>query len=154
MILLGIAVLLAGIALLVAEAHAPTAGVLGAAGAVGLGVGGWLLLDAAGAGVAVTLVLSITVAVVAFAVVLVGARKVLAARSRPPRGELARLVGETGDVRTWEGRRGQVHLGGALWRARLELGEEDPPAPGEPVVVERVEGLTLSVRRCEPWEAE
>jgi len=151
---LGIAVLLAGIILLVAEAHAPTAGVLGAAGAVGLGVGGWLLLDAAGATVAVALVVSLTVAIVALAVVLVGARKVLLARRMPARGELARLVGKTGDVRAGEGRGGQVHRGGAVGRPRLELGEEDPPVPGEPVVVERVEGLTLSVRRCEPWEAE
>lgn len=154
MFALGILVLVAGVVLLAAESHAPTAGVLGVLGALGVAAGGWLVLDAAGAAAAVAVSASVTVALVVLVVVLLGARKVLAARQAPARGGLVRLVGETGAVRSWEGRRGQVQLDGALWRATLDFGEEDPPTPGEPVVVQRVEGLTLSVRRCEPWEAE
>ncbi|MER7561105.1 NfeD family protein, partial [Nocardioides sp. NPDC126508] len=48
---------------------------------------------------------------------------------------------------------GQVELDGGLWRARMEFGYDDSvPAVGESVVVEQVRGLTLKVRRREPWE--
>jgi membrane-bound serine protease (ClpP class) len=48
---------------------------------------------------------------------------------------------------------GQVFVDGALWRARRsELDGEQPIAPGDPVVVERVSGLTLTVRPAEEWE--
>jgi membrane-bound serine protease (ClpP class) len=48
---------------------------------------------------------------------------------------------------------GQVFLDGALWRARLWSPEEDSVLErGDPIVVERVDGLTLTVRRAEDWE--
>ncbi len=51
---------------------------------------------------------------------------------------------------------GQVLVAGELWRARRRWAEEDDPAPseGEAVVVDDVNGLTLSVRRAEAWEVE
>jgi membrane-bound serine protease (ClpP class) len=46
-----------------------------------------------------------------------------------------------------------VFVDGALWRARLWAGDEpEEVAAGDPVVVERVDGLTLTVRRAEEWE--
>ena len=50
-------------------------------------------------------------------------------------------------------RRDCVFVDGALWRARA-WGLEDEPAlsPGDPVVVEGVNGLTLTVRPAEEWE--
>src|ERR671922_1423609 len=48
---LGIALLIVGAALLVAEAHLPTAGVLGLLGVVALGAGGWGALTGVGAAV-------------------------------------------------------------------------------------------------------
>jgi membrane-bound serine protease (ClpP class) len=49
---------------------------------------------------------------------------------------------------------GRVLVDGALWRARVwDAGEPDEEVrPGDPVVVERVDGLTLTVRRAEEWE--
>ena len=49
---------------------------------------------------------------------------------------------------------GQVQLDGALWRARMwELeGEGAPVAEGCAVVVESIDGLTLTVRPAEQWE--
>jgi membrane protein implicated in regulation of membrane protease activity len=51
---------------------------------------------------------------------------------------------------------GQVAVDGELWRARRSWAEAEvpPPGEGEAVVVDRVEGLTLSVRRAEVWEVE
>jgi membrane protein implicated in regulation of membrane protease activity len=48
-----------------------------------------------------------------------------------------------------------VFVDGALWRARRSWGEPDDAVPlhdGDRVVVERVDGLTLSVRAAEEWE--
>ena len=48
----------------------------------------------------------------------------------------------------------QVQLDGALWRARLWELEDDgaPVAEGSAVVVESIDGLTLTVRPAEEWE--
>jgi membrane-bound serine protease (ClpP class) len=64
------------------------------------------------------------------------------------------LCGRVGVVRGWSEPGGQVFIDGALWRARHGWAEIDGEAlrEGDPVVVERVSGLTLSVRRAEEWE--
>jgi membrane protein implicated in regulation of membrane protease activity len=66
------------------------------------------------------------------------------------------LVGRVGVVRRSLDPQGQVLVGGELWRARRSWADEDEPPPGEgdPVVVDHVAGLTLSVRRAEDWEVE
>jgi membrane protein implicated in regulation of membrane protease activity len=48
---------------------------------------------------------------------------------------------------------GRVLVDGALWRARRwDLEGEPDLRPGDPVVIERVSGLTLTVRPAEEWE--
>jgi membrane-bound serine protease (ClpP class) len=50
---------------------------------------------------------------------------------------------------------GQVQLDGALWRARLwDFEEGVPVAEGSAVVVESLDGLTLTVRPAEEWEVQ
>lgn len=79
--------------------------------------------------------------------------KALTARRAPVRTGTESLVGSDATVRSWTGAQGQVELDGGLWRARMEFGYDDSvPAVGESVVVEQVRGLTLKVRRREPWE--
>jgi membrane protein implicated in regulation of membrane protease activity len=58
-------------------------------------------------------------------------------------------------VRSWNGEGGQVFVDGALWRARHSW-PDDPEeiSAGDAVVVERVSGLTLGVRRAEKWEVD
>jgi membrane-bound serine protease (ClpP class) len=60
------------------------------------------------------------------------------------------LVGHVGVVRSAPAPLGQVFIDGALWRAKPCL--QDELEVGDPVVVERVQGLVLSVRRAEEWE--
>ena len=62
------------------------------------------------------------------------------------------LSGRMGVVRSWDGPDGRVFVDGALWHARPSWPEEPHPAAGDQVVVERVSGLTLAVRRAEEWE--
>ena len=56
-------------------------------------------------------------------------------------------------VRNWADGGGQVLVDGALWRARRSWADEEGAlGEGDSVVVERVTGLTLGVRKAEDWE--
>jgi membrane-bound ClpP family serine protease len=150
MVLVGILLLLLGGGLVVAEAHLPTFGVLGALGGV-LMVGGALAaLSAAGAGVVLMLVVGLIVALAAAALVFTIARATVTASHRRSVTGAEGLVGHIGVLRAACAPLGQVFVDGALWRARPCL--EDDLDVGDPVVVERVNGLVLSVRRAEEWE--
>jgi membrane-bound serine protease (ClpP class) len=143
-----IVVALIGVGLLLAELLLSTGGVLAVLGAAGLIAGGVLALTAdAGssasdwAGPAL-----ITLGVLSIACFYFITRKVLAAhRDQPVRGGQEELVGANAEVRTPPDPEGQVALGGAIWRAR-RVGEGPPLRPGDRVIVEAVEGLTLVVR--------
>jgi membrane-bound ClpP family serine protease len=154
MVEVGVALLLVGVALLVAEAHVPGA-ILGTMGGVALATGAALAIAGAGAGAAVV-VAAILAALGSAAVwLLVATRKSLVARRLQAASGREALSGRTGIVRSWNGEGGQVFVDGALWRARHSW-PDDPEkiAPGDAVVVERVSGLTLGVRRAEKWEVD
>jgi membrane-bound ClpP family serine protease len=150
---LGVSLLIVGAVVILAEAHVPTLGALGGPGVVLLGIGAVLAVSGLGAGVlAAALVAAVLVAVGA-AVVALSVRKGLAVRRRRVRAGPEGLLGHRGVVRSWEGRSGSVALDGALWKARPSWPEEAPVLhPGDEVVVERLDGLTLAVRPAEEWE--
>ena len=80
-------------------------------------------------------------------------RKALATRRRRARTGAEGLVGRLGEGRATPAPVGQVFVDGALWRARRwDLEEDRALEPGDHVVVERVSGLTLTVRPAEEWE--
>jgi membrane-bound ClpP family serine protease len=153
---LGIALILSGGALLIAEAHVPSFGVLGFAGVVAFAVGAGLSLSAAGGGIVPAFVLAVVIAGAGAAALLAVGRRAAAASRRPPRAGAEALVGHVGVVRRPPAPVGQVLLDGALWHARRSWGDDDESALGEGdhVVVDRVNGLTLAVRRAEEWEVE
>ena len=146
---LGIALLVVGAALLVAEAHLPTAGVLGLLGVVSLGAGGWVALTAAGAAAGLAVAVAVAVTLVAGGFLVFAGAKVVRARRTRIRSGREGLVGHIGTARD----ESRVFVDGALWRARVwALEGERQLAAGDPVVVERVDGLTLTVRPAEEWE--
>lgn len=151
MVEVGLAFVLVGAALLVAEAHVPS-GALGVLGGIALAGGAALAISGAGGGL--ILVVAAMVAAVAGtgAWLAVATRKSLAARRRQIRSGREGLCGRPGVVRSWAGDGGQVFVDGALWRARHSFMEDDQLDAGDAVVVERVSGLTLAVRRAEEWE--
>lgn len=152
MVVVGVALLLVGAALLVAEAHAPF-GVLGAAGAVGLAGGAALLIAGAGGGLAIVLAAVVAAVAVAGVWVAIATRKSLAVRRLRASSGREALCGHMGVVRSWENGSGQVFVDGALWRARDSwAGDGDQLGKGDSVIVERVSGLTLGVRKAEEWE--
>lgn len=149
---LGIGLLVAGTALLILEAHVTSYGILGVAGLLALVAGGAVAIDAAGGGLLLVIAVALTLGLGGGAVLAAFARRVaLAARGRARTGAEA-LVGRVGVVRAAPAPLGQVFVDGALWRARPVLAEGEELEAGDPVVVERVNGLTLAVRPAEEWE--
>jgi membrane-bound ClpP family serine protease len=150
---LGFALLLLGAALLVAEAHVP-GGVLGAAGGVALIVGGIFVIDDLGGGAALAVPVGVGLGAAAGGWALLVTRKAASVRRARIRAGSEGLCGRVGVVRRWSEPAGHVFVDGALWRARHEWPETDGDAlrEGDPVVVERVSGLTLGVRRADEWE--
>jgi membrane-bound ClpP family serine protease len=151
--LLGLVLLLIGAALVVAEAHAP-GGVLGVAGGVALIAGGVIVIAALGGGaiLAVPVGFALGAAAVAWGVVV--RRAAAGVKGTRIRAGSEALQGRVGVARRWSESAGQVFVDGALWRARREWPEldEEEIREGDSVVIERVSGLTLSVRRAEDWE--
>jgi membrane-bound ClpP family serine protease len=146
----GLALVLVGVALLVAEAHV-SGGVVGVLGGIALAGGAALAIGGAGAGVALVVAAMVAAVAVTGAWLAVVARKSLVARRRQVASGREALSGRTGVVRSWTGEDGQVFVDGALWRARPAW-EEGALREGDHVVVEQIHGLTLSVRRAEEWE--
>jgi membrane-bound ClpP family serine protease len=153
MTVLGFVLLLMGATLVVAEAHVPS-GVLGVAGGVALMVGGIIVIATLGGGATLAVPVGVGLGAAAGGWVLVGTRKAARARRERIQAGAEALCGRVGVVRSWNEPAGQVFVDGALWRARHGWAELDGEAlhQGDPVVVERVSGLTLSVRRAEEWE--
>jgi membrane-bound serine protease (ClpP class) len=150
MVLLGIVLLGAGAGLLIAEAHLPTYGALGLAGVVALAAGAAIAVGGAGGGTVLIVAIVAIVALAALALLAVIARATLTAGRMRAKTGVEGLVGHVGVVRSAPAPLGQVFVDGALWRAKPCL--QDELVEGDPVVVERVQGLVLSVRRAEEWE--
>jgi membrane-bound ClpP family serine protease len=147
MFALGLLLVLLGAILVAAEAHVPSHGALGAGAVASLAVGVALLVSAAGSAVLVAVFAGLLVAGVGSVALWQVVRKALQTRRLRERNT---LVGRLGVARGTD----SVFVDGALWRARQWDLEQDeaPLAPGDPVVVERVNGLTLTVRPAEEWE--
>ena len=141
-----------GAALLAAEAHVP-GGVLGATGGVTLALGAALAIAGAGGGAAVVIGVVLGALAASGLWLAIATRKALQARRLRSASGREALAGRCGVVRRWENGDGQVFVDGALWRARPSWPDsEDQLTPGDAVVVERVSGLTLGVRKAEEWE--
>ena len=128
-------------------------GVLGAAGGVALAGGAALALAGPGGGVAVVIGVVLGTMAVTGLWLALAARKALDARRLRSASGREALAGRCGVVRRWQNGDGQVFVDGALWRARPSWPDsEEQLTAGDAVVVERVSGLTLAVRRAEEWE--
>ncbi len=146
------ALLVVGAVVAVAEAHYPTHGIAGGLGVVVMAVGAVLAISGLGAGVLLGLLTGGALAVVGAGAVTLSVKKGVAARHRRVRTGAEGIVGHIGVVRNWTDSGGSVALDGSLWHARRSALEEQDPQAGDQVVVERLNGLTLCVRRAEEWE--
>jgi membrane-bound ClpP family serine protease len=153
---LGAILVIVGAALMVAEAHVPSHGVLSTGAAATLTAGVVLALSGAGAPGGAVVAAGVVVALAGLALAWLLLVKSLAAHGLPVRSGRRALVGKVATVRAVPAPVGQVQLDGELWRAQLWNLEEEgaPVAEGSAVVVESVDGLTLTVRPAEEWEVQ
>ncbi|MGH2851889.1 MAG: NfeD family protein [Solirubrobacteraceae bacterium] len=150
---LGFVLLVIGALLVVAEAHAP-AGVFGVAGGLAVIAGGIVVIAALGGGAGLAVPVGVGLGTATGVWGLVATREARSVRRMRLRSGTEALCGRIGVLRNWTEPAGQVFVDGALWRARHEWAQAGAERlhEGDPVVVERVSGLTLSVRRAEDWE--
>src|SRR3954465_15273328 len=152
MIVVGVVLAIVGLVLLVAEAHLPT-GVLGVIGGLSFAAGAALTIAGAGAGALLAIPVALGAGAIAAVWLSIAARGALQSQGLKTRSGREGLSGRVGTVRTWAGPDGQAMVDGALWSARPSPLEEAPLHEGDEIVVERVSGLTLSVRKAEEWES-
>lgn len=149
---LGMALLVIGAVVAVAEAHYPTHGIAGGIGVLAMAIGAVLAVSGLGAGVLLGLLVGGTLAAAGTGVVALSVQKGTAVRHRRVRTGAEGIVGHVGVVRSWTNSSGSVALDGALWQARRSATQEEELHIGDQVVVERISGLTVCVRQAEDWE--
>jgi membrane-bound serine protease (ClpP class) len=138
----GLALILLGMALIAAELLSPSFGVLGVGGVVAFVAGGLLLFDRDIPGFGVPLWLIIGLAMSSAAVVLLGGGMAMRARRRPVVSGAEEMVGALGEVLSVDGAGAWARIHGERWKVE----SPEPLAPGQPVRVVGLRGLTLDVR--------
>lgn len=142
----GLALLVLGMALIVAEAFVPSFGVLGIGGIAAFIAGAVLLMETDVPGFGVSPWLIGAFAASTSAVFLLTLGMVLKGSKMPVVTGPEAVVHGQGKVVRWQGLQGQVRLDGELWQA---AGPRDL-APGTPVTVTSRDGLTLVVAPMKP----
>ena len=143
--LTGILLLVLAAALLIAEAHLATGGVLGLAGIGALIASSLLLYDTDSDAFGVSPPIVVAAAALLGALLAFVVQRVVAAHQDAARTGWEEMVGAVGEVRAPLEPVGQVFVEGALWRA-IPAADEKAIAIGNRVRVESVDGLTLMVR--------
>lgn len=134
----GLALILLGVALMVAEAFVPSFGVLGLGGVVAFVIGSIMLFDTEIPGLAIARPLIGAFALLSAALFVLVLGMVLKARRRPVVSGAEEMLGAHGEVIDEHGR---VRVHSELWQAHSDT----PLHPGQKVRVTGREGLTLRV---------
>lgn len=148
----GMALLVAGLAMMVAEVFVPGFGLLGLGGAAAFLLGGLFLFDPAGADIDFSVAWPVLIAAVATnALLLFGLiGMIMRVRHRKVVTGAEQMIGLEGEVLDWQaseaGGRGHIRVRGEIWAARAGVPVGGQPfGTGARVRVDRRDGLTLSV---------
>ena len=153
----GVLLLIFGLAMIVAEAHLPTHGILGASGVAALVASGLLLYDTNSSAFEVSAPVVVIAGLLLGGFLAIAVERAIRARRQPARTGWEEMVGAVGEVRERLDPVGQIFVEGALWRAVLagdQAGDGRVLERGSRVRVESVEGLTLRVRPVEAADRE
>ncbi|USJ26440.1 NfeD family protein [Ensifer adhaerens] len=142
----GIGLIMLGIGLMVAEAHSPSFGVLGAGGSFALVLGAAILFDTdtPGFGVSWSVLAALAVASLGFSLLV--ARLAFSSSRHAVVTGSAQMIGLAGTVENWTGAAGYVIAHGERWQAV----STETLSRGENVKVIGRNGLTLEVIRDGP----
>jgi membrane-bound serine protease (ClpP class) len=145
--LTGVLLLVAGVGMIIAEAHLPTHGILGASGIAALIASGLLLYDTNTSAFEISPVVVVVIGLMLGGSLAFAVERAVRARRKPKRTGWEEMIGAIGEVREPLDPVGQVFVEGALWRAQLTHADGEPRElrRGSRVRVESVEGLTLHV---------
>ncbi len=137
----GLALILLGVAFLIAEALLPSHGVLGLGGVAAFAFGAVLLIDNDAPGYGVPLWVVASTSAVSALFILVVAGLAAKARRRPVKSGVATLMGTTGELVEFEDGEGWAQIQGDYWRV---TGAGDLHAGGK-VRVSGAHGVVLQV---------
>lgn len=137
----GLALMLLGIAFLVAEAFNPTV-VLGMGGLIAFLLGAMMLIDTDAPEFQLSWTVIGTAMITSIGLLSLTLGYVWRARHRPVRTGATAMLGQPAEVLDWSGQEGHVFALGERWQARAPR----TLAPGEHVQITGVEGLVLEVR--------
>jgi membrane-bound serine protease (ClpP class) len=143
----GLGLIVLGIALMIAEAFAPSFGVLGVGGVLAFVIGSIILMDTEAPGFQIARPLIGGMALAGALVTLLMASYFVRSRRQPVITGSDQLLSEPAVALVAFDRSGQVRIRGEIWNAVTRA----PVQSGQRLRVRRVDGLTLEV---EPLEAE
>jgi membrane-bound serine protease (ClpP class) len=143
----GVGLIVLGLALMVAEAFAPSFGILGIGGVVAFILGATILIEPGVPGFAISWQVVAVVAVTSLA--FTGMIAHLAVRSHRRKVATGRdwMIGVQAEVQDWDGGKGHVFVHGERWRAVSDT----PLGKGQQVRITGIDGLTVTV---EPYRSE
>lgn len=139
----GLALLLLGIGLMVAEAMAPSFGILGIGGVIAFCIGGLMLFDTEMEVFQVGLPTIAATAAVSALLIFATINIAMKVRHKRVTTGMSALIGEQGEALNSFEKEGQVRVGGEIWRAT----SNDTIEAGDTVSVEAVNGLLLTVKK-------
>ncbi len=137
----GLALIILGMILLIAEAFLPSFGILGFGGVIAFVIGSVMLIDTEVPGFGVSPYFMGAVALLAGGAVLLITTKMYRLRREPVRTGSEEMVGSRGKVIEWSDDHGEVRVLGEVWQARAQ----GPLEPGRAVRVTAMDGMTLVV---------
>ncbi len=141
----GVALIVLGIGLMVAEVMTPTLGVLGVGGVVAFVIGSVLLIDSDMPGYDIPYALIGTFAAVSAAISFFVVGAAMRARRQPVVTGAGAMLGKTAVVLEDFDATGTVRAFGEIWQAHTST----PLRVGEEVIITAIDGLTLTVARQE-----
>ena len=138
----GLALIVLGIILMVAEALDPGIGILGFGGLIAFVAGSILLMDSDVPGFAISPALIGSIAFIAAVGLFAVLNMALRARRRPVVSGQEEMIGAKAIALDGFSHRGRVHFEGALWNAETQ----SPVTQGQEVIVTGMDGLILHVK--------
>jgi membrane-bound serine protease (ClpP class) len=141
----GLALILLGIALIVAEMFTPSVGIMGIGGTIAVTLGAIIFIDTDSPQFQVSWTVIVGIAILSAGFSLLVAYLAATSFRRKVVTGQEEMIGLNGKVLDWDGRSGQVLVHSERWSAV----SDGPLAPGQKIRVVKLDGLTLTIEPAE-----
>ncbi|WP_434762706.1 NfeD family protein [Vibrio fortis] len=138
----GLALILLGIALMIAEAFSPSFGIFGLGGVAAFSLGSIMLMDTEVPGYQIALPLIIGISLFSVAFIVMTISMLVRVRNKPVTTGMEAVVGETGKVVSGFPGSGRVLVEGEIWQAKCASELQ----VGQSIRVTKLDGLLLDVK--------